>query len=160
VTSPEPHPDAEGSADTPCPPQRSWRWREPRSLAGAVALFVVGYLLWQPFAVGALLPLVGERSFVSWALWRVFLEFVVLLGALSGALWWWGGKRPAGWLRYCLRSTGRLLALVTTLEGPRLTTMSAGEWLGLTLFTAVMTGAIFSPLERWNEARTLRPPAA
>ena len=141
-------------------PRRSWHWREPRSLAQAVVFFVIGYLIWQPVAVGVLLPLVGERSLASWAQWRVFLGLLALLGALGGALWWWGGQRPVGWLGYSLRSTGRMLALVTTLEGPRLATMSAVGWVGLTLLTATVMGVVFSPLEHWSLARRVRPPAA
>ena len=144
---------------------KSWRvvarvhrgpcWLRPQSLAGTVALFVAGYLVWQPLVAGVLLPWVSGHPRLPAATWPTFLMLLVPLGAAAGALWWGAGRMPRDWRRGWLRGASRVLALATLIDAPSLRPGEPGRWTLGVVLTAVVVGGVFGRLERWDD-----PPAA
>ena len=105
-----------GTVDATTPPLPARRrWYEPRSWIGTVALFVVGYVLFQAFWRAAFewMDLFGDEVPFTADTWRGFLLVVACLGAVAGSLWWWASRLRRGRLRRTIRSTVRMLAFFT-----------------------------------------------
>jgi len=128
---------------------RSW-WHEPRSYGGTLTLFVISYLLWQPFAAAVLPRVVGTPRIDGPAAWQVFVLVLPVLGVIAGSLWWLGGQRRPGGLRYWLRSTGRMLGLSTMLMAARTGTEPIAIWCAVVVITAALMGFLFGWMERWE----------
>jgi len=135
-------------------------WRAPRSLRGTLTLFIIGYLVWQPFAAAALPRLVGTPRIEGRSGWQMFLLVLPTLGLIAGTLWWLGAQRHRGALRYWLRSTGRMLALSTMLMAARVGVEPLPAWFGAELGTAALMGALFGWTERWEAAPEHHTPPA
>ncbi len=146
------------SVSSPVPARSSWH--SPRSYGGTLVLFVLGYILWQPFAAAVLPRLTGGPRIEGPEGWQVFLMLLPVLGVIGGSLWWLGAERKPGWIRNWLRSAARMLALSTMLMAARIGGVPISLWLAVTLGTAAIMGLLFGWMERWDTAASHhRPPA-
>ncbi len=123
----------------------------PKSLPQTLALFAVGYLIWQPVAAWTVsrltnqpLPFANQRDLLR------FLATVFFLGIVAGTLWWIAGQQSRRFVRYFLFSSARGLAFTTPLAAPRFATTPFAAWLGAIFFTAIAMGLLFFWLERWD----------
>lgn len=138
----------------------------PRTLPGSIALFSVGYLLWQPVALlllslvaGSPVPFRDSREWIS------FAAVCVSLGAVAGIAWFFGTRSRAEWLRAWTKSSVTMLAMAVTLSADALPNDSLLPWLLVVAFMATLTGALFTPLYYWSDRyearhRPLIAPAA
>jgi hypothetical protein len=135
---------------TPAHVAPSGRWHSPRSYVGTLTLFVVGYLVWQPVAAFFLPRLLGSPRLEGSSAWQAFMLILPPLAVIGGTLWWAGGLRGPGAIRYWLRGTSRYLPLSTMLSAARIGTMPIATWLAVTLVTAALMGLTFGWMERWD----------
>ena len=136
---------------TPSLPARG-RWYEPRSWIGTVALFVVGYVVFQTFwrLAFSWMDLLGEDVPFDGATWLRFELVVAGIGVVTGTLWWRAQRMRRGRWRRTLRSITRTTAFVVILTAERFSRLDTGRWLFTVALTAIVMGYLFSWTERWD----------
>lgn len=130
----------------------------PRSVAASVALFALGYLIWQPAAQFLLHVLVRQPIPFSTAReWRDFLGVATAIGAGSGWLWFATRRMSAeSWARAVLESGLTMLVMSVMLAAAHFTEESVVLWVTGVVLASALTGLVWSPLFRWATRSKLR----
>ena len=129
--------------------RRTLEWLEPTTWWGTIALFVGGFIVVQT------LMSVGGFLLVGWPLpvkWRLFYAVVIATGTWAGSLWWIAHRQRARWLRWWLRASARVAAMVLWLHTPRFEQLTFAASLLQIVFVTLLMGALMSWAERWGDS--------
>lgn len=133
---------------------------EPKTLAGTVAMFAVGYVLWQPAAQFLLHAASGDPlPFATRAEWGRFVAVCAALGAVAGLVWWQAARLPRESVaKAWVRSSVTMIAMGVYITADRFSRDDLAWWLMTLLVIALFTGAMCIPLYRLSDRDEATPP--
>ncbi|HEX9937729.1 MAG TPA: hypothetical protein VGB15_11425 [Longimicrobium sp.] len=133
---------------------------EPKTLAGTVVMFTVGYVLVQPTAQLLLHAALGDPlPFTTRVEWGRFVVVCAAVGAAAGLIWRQAGRMPRGsLLKAWVRSGVTMLPMGVMLSADEFSRHDLVRWLTTLVVIALVTGAMFIPFYRLSDRAEATPP--